>query len=51
MPNGLMGIEDVRNDPDSALKIATLLYELYADQYGLKLESITVTDRKAEESA
>ena len=36
---------------DLALKIATLLCELYADQYGLKLESVTITDGKEEKSA
>jgi hypothetical protein len=31
---------------DLAEKIYTLLVELYADQYGLEVESITVRDKK-----
>lgn len=42
----IITLEDAKNDPDMPLRIATLLYELYADQHGLTLESITVTDKK-----
>lgn len=41
-----MNLETARNDPNMPLRILTLLHELYADQYGLKLESITITEKK-----
>lgn len=41
-----MNLEEAKKDPNMPLKIAKLLYELYADQYGLTLESITVRDKK-----
>ena len=44
-------LDEAKNDSNIALKIETLLCELYADQYGLKLESITVKDGTEEESA
>lgn len=44
---GTINLEEAKKDPEMPLRIVTLLYELYADQYGLTLESITVTDKEA----
>ena len=41
----MTNFENAKKDPNLALRIATVLYELYADQHGLTLESITVTDK------
>lgn len=41
-----MNLEEAKKNPDMPLRIAKLLYELYCDQYGLTLESITVTGKK-----
>ena len=45
-----MNLEEAKKNPDIPVRIATLLYELYADQCGLYLGSIAITKKK-EESA
>lgn len=42
----MMNFEEAQKDPYMPLRMVTLLYELYCDQYGLTLESIELKEVK-----